>query len=85
MTGMNTAHSLTELLRLPAGAVDLAELDPAGTVDLAEFEPAATPGFPGKKADAPAATEALAPELGDLQERLYACLLYTSPSPRDRS
>jgi PPK2 family polyphosphate:nucleotide phosphotransferase len=52
---------LTELLRLPAGPVDLAGLDPSGT-----------PGFPGKKADAPAATEALAPELGDLQERLYA-------------
>ena len=52
---------LTELLRLPAGSVDLADLDPAGT-----------PGFSGKKADAPAATEALAPELSDLQERLYA-------------
>ena len=52
---------LTELLRLPAGSVDLADLDPA-----------ATPGFSGKKAEAPAATEALAPELGDLQERLYA-------------
>ena len=52
---------LTALLRLPAGAVDLAGLDPA-----------ATPGFAGKKSDAPAATEALAPELSDLQERLYA-------------
>jgi PPK2 family polyphosphate:nucleotide phosphotransferase len=55
------SSSLTELLRLPAGPVDLAGLDPS-----------ATPGFVGKKADAPAATEALAPELGDLQERLYA-------------
>ena len=52
---------LTELLRLPAGAVDLASLDPSGT-----------PGFGGAKADAPAATEALEPELSDLQERLYA-------------
>ena len=52
---------LTELLRLPAGPVNLTDLDPAGT-----------PGFRGKKADAPAATEALAPELSDLQERLYA-------------
>ena len=52
---------LTELLRLPAGAVDLASLDPSGT-----------PGFGGSKADAPAATEALEPELSDLQERLYA-------------
>jgi PPK2 family polyphosphate:nucleotide phosphotransferase len=53
--------ALTELLRLPAGPVDLTDLDPS-----------ATPGFSGKKSDAPAATEALAPELGDLQERLYA-------------
>jgi PPK2 family polyphosphate:nucleotide phosphotransferase len=53
--------TLSELLRLPPGPVDLAALDPAGS-----------PGFSGKKADAPAATEALAPELGDLQERLYA-------------
>jgi PPK2 family polyphosphate:nucleotide phosphotransferase len=61
MTGTETAQPLTELLRLPAGAVDLAELDPAGT-----------PGFDGKKSDAPAATKALAPDLGELQERLYA-------------
>ena len=61
MTGTDPDQPLTELLRLPAGAVDLAELDPA-----------ATPGFPDKKADAPAATKAIAPELGDLQERLYA-------------
>ena len=53
--------ALTELLRLPAGPVDLTDLDPS-----------ATPGFSGKKSDAPPATEALAPELGDLQERLYA-------------
>ena len=59
--GGRPSSPLTELLRLPAGPVDLADLDPAGT-----------PGFTGKKADAPAATEALAPELGDLQERLYA-------------
>ena len=56
-----TVQPLTELLRLPAGEVDLGGLDPS-----------ATPGFSGSKADAPAATEALAPELGDLQERLYA-------------
>jgi PPK2 family polyphosphate:nucleotide phosphotransferase len=55
------ATALTELLRLPAGAVDLTDLDAS-----------ATPGFSGKKSDAPAATEALAPELGELQERLYA-------------
>ena len=50
-----------ELLRLPAGPVDIGSLDTRGT-----------PGFPGTKADAPALTEALGPELGDLQERLFA-------------
>jgi PPK2 family polyphosphate:nucleotide phosphotransferase len=54
-------ESLTELLRLPAGPVNLAELDAAGT-----------PGFRGEKEEAPKITEALAPELSDLQERLYA-------------
>jgi PPK2 family polyphosphate:nucleotide phosphotransferase len=52
---------LTELLRLPAGSVDIGSLDTRGT-----------PGFPGTKVDAPALTQALAPELGDLQERLFA-------------
>jgi PPK2 family polyphosphate:nucleotide phosphotransferase len=53
---------LSDLLRLPAGPVDVSTLDPL-----------ATPGFPGQgKADAPALTSALAPELSDLQERLYA-------------
>jgi PPK2 family polyphosphate:nucleotide phosphotransferase len=53
---------LTELLRLPAGPVDLAALDSQ-----------ATPGFPGPgKADAPRLTDVLGPELSDLQERLYA-------------
>ena len=52
---------LTELLRLPAGPVDISSLDTRGT-----------PGFPGTKVDAPALTQALGPELGDLQERLYA-------------
>jgi PPK2 family polyphosphate:nucleotide phosphotransferase len=54
-------QSLTELLRLPVGSVDLGSLDTRGT-----------PGFPGTKADAPALTEALGPELSDLQERLFA-------------
>ena len=57
-----SSQSLTELLRLPAGEVD-----------MTSFDPTATTGFPGAgKADAPALTEALAPELGDLQERLFA-------------
>jgi PPK2 family polyphosphate:nucleotide phosphotransferase len=52
---------LTELLRLPAGTVDLGVLDPSSTV-----------GFDGTKADAPGRTAALEPELSSLQERLYA-------------
>ena len=52
---------LTELLRLPAGTVDIGALDTRGT-----------PGFPGTKAHAPALTQALGPELSDLQERLFA-------------
>jgi PPK2 family polyphosphate:nucleotide phosphotransferase len=56
------SRPLSDLLRLPAGPVDMSTLDPV-----------ATPGFPGRgKADAPALTTALAPELSDLQERLYA-------------
>ena len=52
---------LSEVLRLPVGEVD-----------MTAFDPAATPGFPGEKQDAAAITKALAPELSDLQERLFA-------------
>jgi PPK2 family polyphosphate:nucleotide phosphotransferase len=53
---------LSRLLRLPKGPVDLTAIDAAGS-----------PGYPGAgKTDAPALTAALAPELSDLQERLYA-------------
>jgi len=52
---------ISELLRLPTGGVD-----------LAQFDPASTPGFSGDKEEASEITEALAPELGDLQERLFA-------------
>jgi PPK2 family polyphosphate:nucleotide phosphotransferase len=45
---------------------------PQGEVDLAGFDPRATPGFDGGKVDAPAAIAALSPELGELQERLFA-------------
>jgi PPK2 family polyphosphate:nucleotide phosphotransferase len=55
------SQPLTEVLRCPAGAVDLSALDSSGT-----------PGFPGLKADAARLTSALEPELGDLQERLFA-------------
>ncbi len=56
------AVPLSDLLRLPLGPVSIADLDPA-----------ATPGYPGDgKDDAPELTAALAPELSDLQEMLYA-------------
>ena len=56
-------RTLSDLLRLPPGPVDVAALDAA-----------ATPGFPGAegKADAPAVTAALGPELDVLQEQLFA-------------
>lgn len=50
------------MLRLPQGPVSMAGLDTA-----------ATPGYPGTgKIDAPQRTQALAAELSDLQERLFA-------------
>jgi PPK2 family polyphosphate:nucleotide phosphotransferase len=52
---------ITDLLRLPVGPVDLAGHDTE-----------ATPGFEGDKEDASEITEDLAPELGELQERLFA-------------
>jgi PPK2 family polyphosphate:nucleotide phosphotransferase len=52
---------LTELLRLPAGRVQLGALDSRATL-----------GFEGGKADAPGRTLALGPELSELQERLFA-------------
>jgi PPK2 family polyphosphate:nucleotide phosphotransferase len=54
-------ESLGALLRLPRDPVDMARLDSV-----------ATPGFRGDKEDAAASSEALAPKLGDLQERLFA-------------
>lgn len=53
---------LTELLRVPQGPVD-----------IDSFDPGAAPGYPGSgKDDVAALTEAIGPELSDLQERLYA-------------
>ncbi|MFD1890384.1 PPK2 family polyphosphate kinase [Luteococcus peritonei] len=70
MVGTDT--SLRDLLRVPAGAVDVAALDPS-----------ATPGFPGKgKQDAPAQAELIEPRLSDLQERLYAAGREDSKAPR---
>ncbi|MGY4720756.1 PPK2 family polyphosphate kinase [Naumannella cuiyingiana] len=53
---------ISDLLRLPAGPVDLSALDPR-----------ATHGFPGKdKSDQPKLMAELAPVLDDRQERLFA-------------
>ena len=45
---------------------------PDGPVDLTAIETDAAPGFDGNKADGKAALAAMAPELSDLQERLWA-------------
>ncbi|NYE38803.1 PPK2 family polyphosphate:nucleotide phosphotransferase [Nocardioides cavernae] len=50
---------------------DALRLD-GGPVDLTAIETDAAPGFDGRKADGVAALAAMAPELGDLQERLWA-------------
>ena len=52
---------VTDLLRLPQGAVDLAAIDPRST-----------PGFDGDKDDGKAALDLLGPRLAELQERLFA-------------
>lgn len=45
---------------------------PAGPVDLTALDARSTPGFDGDKGDGQKALEALAIELADLQERLFA-------------
>ena len=46
---------------------------PPGPVSMADFDPEATPGYPGQgKDDVEQYVDALAPELSDLQERLFA-------------
>ena len=55
------APRVSDLLRVPAGPVDLSALDTR-----------ATPGFDGDKAAGRAALAALGPRLSDLQERLHA-------------
>jgi PPK2 family polyphosphate:nucleotide phosphotransferase len=55
------AARVSDLLRVPAGPVDLSALDTR-----------ATPGFDGDKAAGKAELDALGPRLSDLQERLHA-------------
>lgn len=45
---------------------------PAGDLDLSAIATDATPGFDGGKSEGESALEAMAPELADLQERLFA-------------
>ncbi|MYW00973.1 polyphosphate kinase 2 family protein [Streptomyces sp. SID3343] len=53
--------SVRAALRLPGGPVELSAIDPRGT-----------PNFPGDKDEALADIAAMAPQLAELQERLYA-------------
>ncbi len=55
------SYTVTDLLRLPQGAVSLADLDPRGT-----------PGYDGSKKEAEKQLAAIGEELADLQERMYA-------------
>src|SRR5919106_2776800 len=57
----NRGRPLSDLLRAPAGAVDLAAIDTR-----------ATPGFDGTKTDAAELVPALGDRLATLQEQLYA-------------
>jgi PPK2 family polyphosphate:nucleotide phosphotransferase len=59
--GSKTAEQVSDLLRVPAGPVDLGALDTR-----------ATPGFDGGKQDGKAALADLGARLSDLQERLHA-------------
>ncbi|HET6165923.1 MAG TPA: PPK2 family polyphosphate kinase [Marmoricola sp.] len=54
-------RAISDLLRLPAGPVDLSAIDTHGK-----------PGFDGGKADGKKALRELGPELADLQEKLFA-------------
>jgi PPK2 family polyphosphate:nucleotide phosphotransferase len=62
--------TISEALRLPPGPVDLTRIDTR-----------AKPGFDGGKADGKKALAALAPELAELQEKLFA-LGYTGSRQR---
>lgn len=56
-------YCLADALRVPR----------SGGVHVSDFDPGASPKYPGEgKSDAPERTQAMAAELGDLQERLYA-------------
>jgi PPK2 family polyphosphate:nucleotide phosphotransferase len=56
----------------PGGRISDILRVPAGPVELDGFDPRATPGFDGGKAEAEAERAALADQLGELQEQLYA-------------
>ncbi|WP_432557506.1 PPK2 family polyphosphate kinase [Granulicoccus sp. GXG6511] len=68
----DTEFSVADALRVPAGPVR-----------VEDFDPGAAPAYPGEgKDDAPAQMAAMAPELSDLQERLYAAGRDNPDSPR---
>lgn len=67
---MSSSHKLA---KAPSKPISQSLRLPRGPVSMADLDPSATPGYPGKgKADAPALTAALGPQVSDLQEMLYA-------------
>lgn len=60
-SGKKSSEGLSGTLRVPAGPVD-----------LSSFDPRATPGFGGTKEEGREALAAMAPEVSDWQERLFA-------------
>ena len=65
--------SSNKLAKAPSKPISQSLRLPRGPVSMADLDPSATPGYPGKgKEDAPALTEALGPQVSDLQEMLYA-------------
>ncbi len=65
--------SSNKLAKAPSKPISQSLRLPRGPVSMADLDPSATPGYPGKgKADAAALTEALGPQVSDLQEMLYA-------------
>ncbi|WP_022910068.1 PPK2 family polyphosphate kinase [Aestuariimicrobium kwangyangense] len=69
---INAELNLTDLLRVPAGALNLDDVDPRGRL-----------GYPGRgKRDSAAHMAIIDPELSDLQERLYAASRVDEAPPR---
>ena len=60
-------------------------VEPGEEINLSDWDPADKHFFPEGKREGKQLLLQFNQRLETLQELLYACLLYTSPSPRDRS